>query len=576
MNDPDAFSCAIVRVRPAAIAAGGLSNDRLRDVAASLLPGTEVIQGPTTTFQVDPVISPFNQDVVGSLTRLLVSSLDTHDALILDVNFDRTAARYAVIDILLYQAMILLPDELIEGRRIVVLVEQLPARTDCLAMLADDVRFVRSIVVLDAAGRSKDTSVDGWLAGTEVANMVRVDNRELREHVSALILRRRGVFATSRPEYSTFLYSAAACTDKLATLLSEYFADHDVSFVLFDADTEDWFEDAVKAACLQTERDIQAYAIEDLTSTANQDQKLATVRQNALREIRDPDNTFCVVMPMYKTGRRMTELRGLWEQQGRWDPLLLTIMCDPPAGSTVTDHDYYSSVRIGANGRSVEVDYFAKVEMELLRQGDWRVVAAELNGEVEEHIDSWVSPSQVGLWSMFVDYGAKKEYSVPKSRSAIASFPQMRELNQWDSLWLAEAVIRCAQRTLGCARERILVVTPDERTAARRIAEAVEKILPVAVAKVKRAVLTGHQSLPEKVRQLIQANANLRIVLLDESTVTYTTFGQLDRVLHTTIGRVADLCAAVVELPSSETDTERPKNLVSLCRWQPLRLEPRT
>ena len=134
---------------------------------------------------------------------------------------------------------------------------------------------------------------------------------------------------------------------------------------------------------------------------------------------------------------------------------------------------------------------------------------------------------------------------------------------------MAESILRLAEDHLNCVRSQLLVVVPEERTGIRGLSEAVEKRLAVAVAKIDRGVLEGEMPLPTEIAALIRRYGGVKIVILDESTVTYSTLNKLDEIVRNAAYRYADLKASIVELPIA--GSIRPNAMVSLIRWSPLR-----
>jgi hypothetical protein len=171
---------SILRVRPLAVIADGLPEDRLREIGESLLDeGSGESSRPLVkTFGIPPNWSPFDESLVGRLALMLKEALEDSKLVVIDMNFDRTIPRYAMLAVLLFQAMTRLTDDEVAEKRITILVEKLPAPTDDLSLLAQDVRFMDSVIVADAAGKFYSPTTDDWLGTTNVPKMIGPTTRE--------------------------------------------------------------------------------------------------------------------------------------------------------------------------------------------------------------------------------------------------------------------------------------------------------------------------------------------------------------------------------------------------------------
>lgn len=556
---------AILRVRPLSIMAEGFPEARLRVIARSFA-GDDPVDGPSETFPVPPDVEAFDAETISGLTGWLTSLTEGSDILLVDMDYDRTSGRYAVADILLYQAMVRLADANLRGKQILVMVNERLAPTDDLALLAEDERFRDSVIIVDSAGNITSTEPPTWFEEAEDPEWISL--RELRKTLTGKLLRSRGIFTsqTQPNEYSMFYYSAANCEFELQMLIAAYLVDRGVDFVIYDHLGSDWFQSAVKAACFEEGK--RAYTIDDFIGSVAGERALETVAENAAQDLADPDKRFAILTPAYKTGRRISHLWHACQDHGRADSLFLTVLCDlsGDAGADAQESGVYGTVSVPLDNNDVELDYFAAVGIKLLPEASWQVQAAKLANEIESMSGTRRRPTSVAMLTLFADYGSDNEYEVPPTRPGIRAFPQLRDLDAWDSLWLAEALVTAVEQELGCRRGELVVVAPDEGTAIRPITDAVERHLVVAVAKISRSIINDELAAPEKAAKMIRRYQ--KIALLDESAVTYTTLHKLDRIVREVIGRSADISASVIELPVGKT--QRPENMLSLIRWNPL------
>ena len=558
----------IIRLRPLALAAEGYTAERLHAIGEALS-GRSVDSTPDSiTITYPTAVAGVEEASVDELIRIVQESLSAADIVIIDANFDHTEARSASVDLILGRALSRVAPKHLVNRRVVALVERVESAMDDLAEAFHEHNASGRMGAVDPRGKSAPRVFSEWLTGTGAFDLIPITARELRGHLSSGLLRRRGVFhSTTLPdEFWGYLYSGARCTTELELLLAEYLSESEYDYVVYDPDPEAWFTQAVVGACSGLE--LPAFAVDEVLG-ANDDAFLAESHHNVSQLLAQPERAFCLIGLAYKNGRRLLEMRGNCERAGRAPDAMLVVLCEVPEGRTVVETLTHNEVVIDVGPEAQAMHFLVEAELNLLDDEDWRIVAARQMSEIEGVGEDWKSPSRVGLWSLMHAYGGDREYSVPAGRGPILAFPQLNSLHALDALWLAECLLRRAEARVG-HRSGLLLILPEEQTASKSIGAALDEHMVVSVAKIGRSVLEGQSTIPPETAETILQYRHLKVVLLDESSATYSTFRKMNSVVRSLIGRDADLHISVIELPLA--GHVRSSRMESLIAWNPLRV----
>ncbi len=559
-----AGSFAALRIRPAALpVSANLSDDRLREL------GAEISGGPTETgtldwFHFDPPSA--EGQAADELALWMRPRVGATEAVVIDLRFSTETLRSGLIDLFLGAVLRRALSAVTQDHRVLILCTDIPASVDELWRSVAGTAHPESIVFLNSTGTAESPALSGaWQPSEAVIALGTVDAAALRTEITRRLLRRRGVFRVqpASQQLSPYRYSGEPCSGSLKEYLTHYLDDNHVELVLYDTEGGAWLGEAVRGACTGRAK---AFALRDLDpDDGAADPTVRQMHLNLTSALQDAPR-ICLTMSLVKSGRAMSDaVRSIRENYDGHIGLLAT-MLDANRFDDVRDEGpiYRARGRIADSDRTI--DFIAPVEQDVLTHPDWRVAAAELADEIEEPDENWTRPSMVGLWTLFGELGIGSEAPTPQRRVPEPRFPNLAALDEWDDLWLAESLVRVAESNLGVSRSQLVMVFPDEPSGARPLAQAMQTRLDVAVLTVQRGAIEGTAT-DDGFLQSIHRYHDHRIIAADESTVTYSSFLGIDRLVKQAVGREIDLGVVVVEL--SETRLNRPTWLRSLYAWQP-------
>lgn len=412
-----------------------------------------------------------------------------------------------------------------------------------------------------------------WTVSDELEASFKEDLEDHRSQLADRVVRRRGVFKSrNEATHDAFRYSAEPGRFEVEALLSSYFRSRKIKLVIHDDSVEPWLREAIAAAAVRASAEL----ISGGSLLESAEGELEGVEGVQLPE---SSKDVCIIVPMFKSGQTARRLLDAAELRGVLAPRVLAILAKD-AG--VSPRGGLYSFRPPLRQPPIQVNYFVPVKHVRLDKDAWQMEYVRARTQDKEvPSDRWSFPSQVGMLSLFSELGASAETNVPSWRSAaIEWFPAMNRLEdkqyRQDALWLAECLIRVCTSVIGCERSELLVVVPrDSGNGTRPIANAIKNHLDVEVVSVPRSLdlnLNDDGSidgLPEEDRIRIVDHASSNIVLVDESTVSYSTLSYLEAIVRNIgLGDVA-LSAVAVEAIVDEFEKERPRHLHSLYRWRP-------
>lgn len=573
----------LIRVRPPELAAEGPDRETLRQMASAALGLNVDDLDLRASFEQSFLLPaaadlrPFDDAVIRELSDFLNDAATAADVVILDLSFTRAQVRFGVIEQIILAAVRNVAPVWSAGARLVLLVERNPRPGDDFAEILTITEMNGATVFVDARGNLLGDAVTGWSDGAaaRVAEVARPTPEQLRAAARARSLRRRGVFrvqTSSRLQYSAFKFS----TDEnaLASLLAGYLQAESVGVVVYDHPGAPWLEHAVLSAATTLADHVACFSTDDLFESP-EDRTPPDVAPVMRALMEAEDSRACIIVPMVKNGERLAELTAAIRRVGPADIRILAIFLSPPSASGIglsspTAGGWAASANIPINGVESDVDFLFDVELHRLRADDWQVrFATFLHEDHDDRSPDWTA-SRAGLWAMLNEYEASSGYD-----STDHGVLMRMNLTDEDAGWLAASAVRAIQQQRGWAREELLIVVPDDATAIRQITLALQRREDVAVATVPRHVLEDPTStLPDDlVTQLVRFRG-LRVVIFDESSATYRTMSELQRVVFDVLEREADLRIVILDLP--EHGIQRPEDLISVYGWRPFDRLPRS
>lgn len=186
--------------------------------------------------------------------------------------------------------------------------------------------------------------------------------------------------------------------------------------------------------------------------------------------------------------------------------------------------------------RKVNLDFFTSAPQVELEDQTWAANAAEAGGtkkEWHDEISSELNAAEV--YSIVERVGVGPEYPVPSGRKPepIQQLPSLFDLEDWDRDRIVDALIALvAQHSTPTPRgSRLLMVFPDE-PAARLLAKSLTTRHGFATALVQRDVIDGVAEMSEELEAQLKSLAPERIMVCDESTVSFGTLNSLRSVIR--------------------------------------------
>lgn len=562
---------SLLRVRPGSATAEGLSHEQL----ASLVRHLASDGSPPTwseNFTVPLNASPLDDQIVSRLADKICRHLEVSPRLLIDICYDRGIECYAMLEWIVYRAIETTHRVLGSRLSVVVLCSSLPKPPAKLSLVETDEELAERVTFIDQFGLSgSQPSRD-----SQLATLVSSSGSDLRRIFQRRVLRRRGVFASTRSSEShsyRYYYDLPNrhALSELTELLTMYLEERSANVVLFsDAAVEDWLEECIAAASTRVGA-LWAASNSFRVPPTELDPSVRLTMEAIDEAATAGDAQVVLILPAYRHGRSLGGLVEQCQSLGVNEFYCLSIFLDDSHPNVVVDQNGHdddfaaASVPLGADVRQ-RIDFLVSTPIAAVQADSWEVRAARAVGELSLGSQA-PRISKVGLWSLLNDYPVGLESLLPSSRAAVRWFPQFADLDSWDSYWIADALVGLVLEAIPCVREQLLLIMPDEPNGSRPIGRAIEDRLGVRVAMVPRDVLKGEGIVKPETASLISDFRSLKIVALDESSVTGTTFMQIDALVSEITGRPCDLRACVLEARAPDAQMRADVTLMS---WEPL------
>lgn len=485
---------------------------------------------------------------------------DPDDLIIVDADFDREADRSQQLADSILAGLI--SQRLVDSTRFAVFLDRLPNAGDKLFDLLDVPELLNRLVVIDHDG----------------GHLGRCDNVDLQGLVSAVtprhswtlssgLRRRRGVFSARDRGKSAYLYYYDVERDAqepLQRLLQSYFSQEAFDVVVYDAETSGpWFSSCVKSAAFavrsSTRPDLVSASIQELQNGANP-LLPESVRANIVAvksRVEDQGSKVLFMVPAVKTGDALLSMYHALGQRPLSGTRFLTVLIDTDCDLRIEPGDVSPGLaELPYGATALAVRFLACVDLKVLEANDWKLQAARILDEVEipnllgAAEESHPTPSTVGVWSLFEEYGADVERVVPLQRRRPKTyFPQLATLNEWDAHWLAEVLVSRILEITGGVRSALVIVMPkeDEENGSFPISNALEERCHVFVEAIPRSVIEGTKQLEGELRYVVRNSPN-KVAIVDESTVTGGTLENLGQLVRSLRGTYPDVYGTVMNL----------------------------
>lgn len=529
--------------------------------AAKLLPGGQNGVSPTITSSFDE-----NASDVDSITRQLSEDIlrcaAGRESILIDVAFDLDGNARA--ELVIGVALGAVVESLAELSAVVVLFEEMPTeRQEIPRRVAAHPSLSARTLICSLSSKEKsirpssaDWDIDAFLGQVHY----RLEN--YLELAKGKVVRRRGVFQSPFDgRCFGYWYSAANAEDELRQLFSAYFSEANVQDVIYDDQAEEWLVSLLREVCSTHLTLSPSEVLLDIQAAD----------QFANRKV-------AVVGPMLRTG---TVFRGIHSSLEKLTSTIkfLAIMADE--NSVDSFSRFHHTKRFAINDASlVDIDYFVPVTHDIILDNDWRfeMAATAEPTEVQNPSDDWAAPTATAMWSLIEGLPIGIEDPTPlHRRTPISAFPQLKEMEDRDAIWLAESFLRIAQDEHGVQRSLVVIVLPQEETEAtdkarngsRPLSDAFKRSLRVVTQVVSRDEIETSETPPDYLTKLIEDHPGYDIVVIDESAVSYHSLERLGAmVTKATKGRPPRFAGAVIE---AVTDMyQPPADFRSLLQWQPL------
>lgn len=562
--------CAVLEVKPSSV--GDVSDRSGVYAVTNAAFGREPSEKISFTFPVSGVIS---DGLVSELAEMLSQIVGSFERIIIDASFDATIPRaWVTADILVANAVLACRSEFRESTQIVILTETLPANEDEIAGLRHAADVSPHITFAGLAIPVDESAPDPGLVAATESSRAEIDS--LLISVRLRTLRERGVHSArsmgGRPFYKYRYTTASQGHDALIQLIESYLAHHQPEFVVFDEGSAgDWFRSCLLSAC-----DSCGVGVLDINSVAASEAGWSEGERTSVANAKAAiigGRSIILAVPTFKTGVAIMDSFSRLGGRDVSNVRVMSIFLD------CRDHDAprsQCSCGIWSLGQgdvsgSPSVDYLIDAPIDTMASHDWEPICASVLNEV---VSSGVSRrdiySRTGLLSLYHHYGADVERLPAGGRAAVRWFPRLFELDEWDAHWLAECLLRRIESMLNYpARSRIVVVMPDEATGARPIYDAVRLRMGISPIVIPRSVIDGQVELSAATRRDLRSwSLGARVLVLDESSVTYGTLRALGDIVQNVLHRCPDIFASIVDC--SDNGSRPPQPYVSLDSWRPL------
>lgn len=565
----------ILRVRPTFAQSEGPSSQRLHDLLKSIALGpVEVTRKDGFTLALDA--SPVDDELVNRLADSIRELLSVAPSLLIDFGQPRIAAGYAVPEWILFRALNAARRRFSPSHRVYVYLETLPDEGEQLSQLLPSATGSDQIQFVDSSAETQGTELGRPDVALALEDYLEGQVRGLASKLQERLVRLRGVFARYTPEtrrhfrYQYHLPGEVAPRE-LSQLLMRYFQDYQISTIVYsDRAAPGWLEQSVAEAAgllglaWSDVRNLPVSA--DLVDPALRPAVDAT-RQN----LTDTNERVCVVVPAYRDGLTHSEVESTLRSFGRTDFTVLAVILDEERAYThqnpteATDL-WHGRAELGwGPARKKIVDYLCTAPVTPLEADDWMVSAARTMGEIQEMSTLHVEPTKIALWSLLCDYDVGEERPHPQSRPPVRWFPLLHDLDDWDAEWLISLVLRRVRERFDCQDNQILLIMPDEENASQPLARAVKRGVGGSIATVPRDALDGTSELDSETRQLIKDYEMLRIVAVDESTITGATLDRISALVESERRRRCDMQVAIFKAAQAT----HPDQIDALFSWRP-------
>lgn len=548
-------SFRIVRIRPLAELSEGLSkHDLLRAAAAYAGAGA---RGERVNIVFPGVL---NSPVAERIRDALEDGIRAATVILLDINISPDFPRYSFLDLILANMLSEMTGALSGDHKIVFLTPVPPSPNDKLFELAMSSSFSGLIYFVSREGQmTPDSPREPRTRLARIARIVEADSRDVRSDFAARLVRRRGVFVApgeDRGGYYHFSYSGELCEPELQILLKRFLQESGSTTVVF-APGATWFVNSVLYACGAL--GIEAYCADD-----DLDDGVCARISADLRAGRRCG----VVIPAYRLGRGLRVVMERMQVDSMDGLDILSVLVDSSLGE-VEWKDEHGVAPIRFDGEARQLSFFAQVDLPPLEQSNWRVAVATALGEVQPTNGPRIPRLREPIWDLLLALGTAPERlpvdGIQLTRRRVEHFPDLRNLDNEDALWLAEALIDQVIQELGCERENLLVLLPDYDNSSRKIAQAIELRLRMAAHLVPAGCIWFGDPLPIEVEAAIRDFAPESIAVADECAVSYSTIRRLSDVVNRVAKEAPQGRAVVFDLGSREIP------VLSLTNWQPLR-----
>jgi hypothetical protein len=503
----------------------------------------------------------------GTAIALFRSLLDNNRTVVLDLSF-AIDAYWPVADKFAAHLLDSARPYLKPDHRIVVLLDRGTHPTDDVRQSTLLDPLASQVLIGDTTTGEFEARGSNWPPTADIAEVLKAHIVDVRDALAARVVRRRGIFEDPLgAEPGQYRFSAENAADHLQQLLEHYVAAQGIQTLVYDDESEPWFAGLVKAVALAATEDpngLPVYTSSRLVA-ANKSGRSNSVTKRLIQNIKD--RRVAAILPMIKSGDRAATMRSAILGLGG-EPQVVAAMARETAPGTPHDGFFRDSRAIGSD--VAQVDYFAGVRHHPpLASHQWLIEAAELLEEVEKPMDDWAMPTRVAMWSLFDKIGTEVEFPMPRPRPRIEHFPKLRKIEDVDALWLAECLVRTAERKVGTRfvpRTQLFFVIPEESSGSKQIAAILKDVLEVAVVQISRTLIEDKTApIPTEFRATVLGNISRSIVLLDESAVTFVTLNRMAEIIRDITGKPR-LSLAVVESGNRLWASNRPPELVSFYR----------
>lgn len=448
--------------------------------------------------------------------------------------------------------------------KILLLVDSIPPETDELRQhLAPDIEGGQ-IRIVAANGETVD-SANSFAISAEILEGSKIGPEQYQGLLGRRIVRRRGVFEIiGTDQLVGYQYEGSNCGAPLRAAIQLYLDEITAQtggkgVLVYDSSRSDWTREYALGAAKRTSN-VNAYGSDAFTDP-NYD--FADECREKLAEAK-----FVVLFSsLIRSGRSLDHLfRIVNESTDIGEFHFLSVMLDPGHRTLASSNPPgMKSVFLSIGGRNERVDFFQEVEQPTLPADNWLGMAAKSTGAIEP-LHEKMYPSAIGLWALFDEVGISREEPVPSGRAAIKLMPRLSNVSDWDAHWLASELVRLAIEDVGAHKDDVLLALPEEASGSRAIAVAAQTRLEISVLPIPRKVIDGEEVLNEELIRRLQRYSSRRVILADESTITYGTFESMEAILASFIGRPSDASVVCLDL-GDPLNPARPENLRSLYAW---------